>query len=583
MKKFKLAALAAFAPVALASMAHAADEKKPVTDAPRPPARASSLLQLQDGRAGGGNLIATTGIRGFTKPASANSRALILTVGDYAAPIPKLSGVPYDSTTATDIARRMGVPAANIKVLRDSQVTLAGLRQALDDLENDLSDDGQVFIYFSGHGGRTLVREPEGERCAEMLITADGQGMIDSELEQRLKRLSQKSQKTIVFLDACHSGGVTTRALGNARAPFTAKSYVTSESCSKPTNVLTRSLAKPQPPGAGGANFVHIAASRDSEISLDQPGRGGVASQAWLSCMAGAARDIDGSGGLSAAEIQACAQQQIERQISGAAGFAPHHVTITGNSSMVLSYAVKDTEAASAQASATAATAAPAPAAPIVPAAPIAPTAPIAAAPAKPTPMKPVAYVPPVPTSSPAAAPSPMAALNDIYSNRDDRRLVTITPSKTQLKIDKDILDFSITSREGGYLYLLMVGSDGKSFDLLFPNQLDRNNQLQPGASVRLPRSSWELTVQGPPGKDTLLAIVSDNPRDFDKAGLKPSGPFSVAQAVAAKDIQLVTAGATETPPAECSDGASTLRNLAIKKRCSTGYGAAMVTVEEVR
>jgi hypothetical protein len=127
-----------------------------------------------------------------------------------------------------------------------------------------------------------------------------------------------------------------------------------------------------------------------------------------------------------------------------------------------------------------------------------------------------------------------------------------------------------------------MVGSDGQTFDLLFPNQLDKQNIIEPGATVKLPRPSWELSAEGPPGKNTLLAIVTDNPRDFAQAGLKPSGPFSAVEAVAAKDIQLVTAGSNTPQDNECSNPAAT-RTLAVKKRCSTGYAAALLTIEEVK
>lgn len=55
-----------------------------------------------------------------------------------------------------------------------------------------------------------------------------------------------------------------------------------------------------------------------------------------------------------------------------------------------------------------------------------------------------------------------------------------------------------------------------------------------------------------------------------------------MVEAVAAKDIQLVTTGAAQPATPECSSAVST-RNLAISKRCSTGYAAALLTIEEVR
>ncbi|MCE1185347.1 MAG: caspase family protein [Rhodocyclales bacterium] len=250
-----------------------------------------------------------------------------------------------------------------------------------------------MFIYYSGHGGRQLVNEADGQqRCAEMLITYDGRGLLDSELETRLKALSGKTQKTIVFLDACHSGGVTTRSVAKGGPMYAAKAYVPDEgSCTKPTNVLTRGLAQTRAAGSGGGNFVHIAAARDSEISLDQPGKGGVATQAWQACLAGAAADLDGSGGLSAEEVRACAQARIDQQLSGGNGYLPHHVSLTGNSGMVLSYATRDADAAPAPAPAPAPGAAPSPA-PLKPAPAAQPTA---SATVTPPPARPVAAVPP--------------------------------------------------------------------------------------------------------------------------------------------------------------------------------------------
>jgi hypothetical protein len=588
----RLASLA-FATVlgATLGLAQAAEPKTEKTPAAKPMGGAA-LLQLDDGRSGRGNLIATTGIRGFSKPPSSTAHALIMTIGDYQGNIPKLKGVPFDSATATEIAHRMGVPAANIQTLKDGDLTLEGMRKAFNDLEAKLGGNDQVFIYYSGHGGRQLVQEDGIERCAESLITVDGYGFIDSEMEGVLKRLSSKSQKTIVFLDACHSGGVTTRSVNSANAAFSPKSYTPPGlSCTKPTNILTRSIGQPKPPGNGGANFVYIAAARDSEVSLDQPGRGGVASQAWLACMSGAAKDTDGSGGLSAEEIQTCAQEGIEQKLKGAQGFLPHHVSINGNPAMVLSYAAKETAPAVATSVSDAAPAT----SPVTSLATVPPTpsVTVAATPAASVAAAPPAATPPSTTAAPvkpaaqpvAAAPvkpSALAALNDIYNSRDDRRLVNLTTGNPTLKIGKDTIDITLTSREGGYVYLLMVGSDGQTFDLLFPNQLDRNNLIEPGASMRLPRPAWQLSAEGPPGKDTLLAIVTDNPRDFGDAGLKPSGPFSAVEAVAAKDIQLVTAGAARPADAECSNPTST-RNIAIRKRCSTGYAAALLTIEEVR
>lgn len=482
------------------------------------------------------------------KPPSAQTHALIMAIGAYEKPF-QLDGVGRDVETAREIAHRMGVGDANLHVWRDQQLTLDGMRRAFDELEARLIDDDQIFVYYSGHGGRQLVRDERGaERCAESLITVDGQAFLDAELDTRLKRMSAKAQKVVMFIDACHSGGVTTRGSVGV-SEFKAKHWngkgVGAEGCARPVNVLTRGIELGvRSAGSGGNNFAYIAAARDNEVSLDQASKGGVASQAWGACMGGEAKDLDGSGALSVEEIRRCAQERIDGQLKNVKDFMPHHVTVTGNSNLVLNYATRTP----------ASTPAPSVLPPAASATALTPT---------------------------AARPSPLAALKDIHSSRDDRRLVTLKTDRPQLRIGQDNLDFSVTSRETGYLYVMMAGSDGETFDLLFPNQIDRNNLIRANETLRLPRPGWQLTVQGPAGKDTLLAIVTDAPRDFSRAGLKPSGPFSVVDAIAAKDIQLVTATAPRADKDECGN-ARHQRNVAVQKSCSSAYGAGMLTIEEV-
>jgi hypothetical protein len=60
------------------------------------------------------------------------------------------------------------------------------------------------------------------------------------------------------------------------------------------------------------------------------------------------------------------------------------------------------------------------------------------------------------------------------------------------------------------------VGSDGKTFNLLFPNKLDGNNQVAAGAH-RFPRPNWRVRSGGPVGTSYLLAIVSPDKKDLGR------------------------------------------------------------------
>lgn len=473
--------------------------------------------------------------------AQAEVHALIMTIGDYQGGIPKLKGVMRDVESARSIAHLLGVKDENILQLRDEQLTLEGMQHAFDELDRRVVLGDKVFVYYSGHGGRQRVNDPE-ERCAESLVTVNGYGLVDAEMETRLKKLSERTQKIIAMFDACHSGGVATRGVRSAMfAPkYWSKGGEGGDACQKPVNVLTRGIKlATQSAGSGGKNYVYISAAKDNEISLDQPGKGGVATQAWLQCMSGEAVDMDKSGGLTVDEIQACAQKKIDVTMKGVQGFLPQHLSVVGNTQLVMTLASKNAEDL------------------------------------------PEPIDSPKPVVQPNVDSGAPATLLDIFNGRDDRRTVEITPTQNKLKIGNDKFSFSVRSTHAGYLYLLMVGSDGKTFDLLFPNKLDEDNYIKAEQSVQFPRSSWEVAPQGPAGKDHILAIVSDAPRDLSMLSVANAGPFSVVPATQGgkRGIQLVTSTASVALQAEC--GSTSKRNLAVRQVCSDAYGAALAVVEE--
>lgn len=499
-------------------------------------------------------LVCLLALCGFlaSAPARAETHALIMTIGNYQGGIPKLKGVARDVESARSIARLMGVKDENMQWLHDEQLTLDGMKQAFDELDKRVISGDKVFIYYSGHGGRQIVHDPV-ERCAESLVTVNGYGFTDAEMEVRLKKLSERTQKIITLFDACHSGGIATRTIGNAK--FTPKFWAKggSESCEKPVNVLTRGIKlATNSAGSGGKNYIYIAAAKDNEVSLDHPGKGGVATQAWLACMSGDAVDSDRSGGLTVEEIQACAQEKIDAQMKDSKDFLPQHLTVIGNPQLVMTLAGKNSDV------------------PQEPGGQVSNTPPVAQS-----------VSPPAPQHAQPEAEAP-ATLLDIFNGKDDRRMVEITPVKNKLKIGSDKFGFSLRSSHAGYLYLLMVGSDGKTFDLLFPNKLDGDNYIQAGQTVQFPRPNWEVVAQGPAGKDHVLAIVADAPRNLARLPMANAGPFSVVAASSngKRGIQLVTSTPSATIQGECSDTAK--RTLAVKQACSDAYGSALVVVEEV-
>ncbi|MEG4246249.1 caspase family protein [Microcoleus sp. Pol10_D6] len=75
----------------------------------------------------------------------------------------------------------------------------------------------QVYIYYSGHGGRATTIYPELKGGADQYdegivpsdIGAGGRYLLDVELATLLKRMTDKGLIVTVIMDSCHSGGVT--------------------------------------------------------------------------------------------------------------------------------------------------------------------------------------------------------------------------------------------------------------------------------------------------------------------------------------------------------------------------------------
>ena len=539
-----------------------------------------------------------------------------------------LEGVPHDVESAKRMAMAMGIPGNQIRLVRDQDATKENILKEIRQLGERTRDGGRTFIYFSGHG--TRYWDPTVNGCVEGLLTHDGQAITNAELAQATQKITSGADKIITMIDACHSGGVTsskaaTRSIGGIefKPKFTFKASSAADACSQPSNLKTRSLlGETTRLGALQENVVQITSSRPDEVSFDEPGKGGLATQGVRDCLLGKAVDKDGSGAVSLAEIQQCAQAFIDLRLKGVKDLTPHHVSVSGNRNLIpvalqrpataqvaapalaptpapatqpappvaatptptaavpaptapqpvttammantaptaTSTATSSTANAPATTSTSASRPPPTPtatvaqstASPAVTATPSpapssnpAPPRPVAAAPAAQRPEAAPAKPPTPPVAQPAQAqaqasvapaPEPMlaslATLADIEQQRDPRIVLDVKLSKSVLKIGKDALDLTIKSSHDGYIYMVLLGSDRKSFYVLYPNGLDKDNRIKAGQTRKLPRPDWQLEAAGPPGTDHLLVMVSSSPRQIDRLTMaEPSAanPFTFA------------------------------------------------------
>ena len=430
-----------------------------------------------------------------TTPAWAENHALIMWIGDYGNPKNNLPGIDLDAANARKIALAMGVPPANITEISNAQLTGENMAKGMVGLLKRINEGDKVFLYYSGHGAQVPGHETNA-KCTEALVARDGL-VLDADMQTVLTAMGQKASQVVMMNDSCFSGGAATKSLEapppGAKAKFlpadakTNSSVTSGYSCGDPTNTtkLARSLST-MAKDTRGPQVLYIAASNDTQVSFATR-EGSIGTLAWASCMQAAHADADRSGRINGEELQLCAQNFIDRRRT------KQTITLQGNAQLPLSFVKVDDNAAPAATQA----AAPAPAAA------------------------------PVPAAAPAAtsgAVNAARALHDLQAAADRALQVQISTARNSLRVGVDFLDFSVSTAKDGYLYLLQVGSDGQTFNLLFPNKLDDNNFLTAGTH-RFPRQTWRVRAGGPVGASHILAIVSPVKKDLSR-GMDVSSVF---------------------------------------------------------
>jgi len=535
-----------------------------------PAVQKSPLTQLPDGRqSGNNNQIMSSAIRDVKPdfkfpPALPSNHALIITVSEYQrSPLP---GVLNDRKLGIELARRFGVPPENIVELSEQQVTRDGLKEAFAAMDQAMLPGDKLYVYFSGHGARYLNRVTN--QCTESIVMQDMKVVSNTEFANMIKPLSAKADKTIVMLDSCHSGGVAqaagTRSLtAQMRAKFSPEA--SSPQCSAAVNEGTFAAARGVDFHTTDNNVVILAAARNNEVAWDTS-KGGAMTYNFEQCLNGGAVDSDHSGSLSMQELTDCVQARLDKTQEDS---SRQHATLAGNAGLVPSMA----DAGSAP---------PAPPAALsVPPAAAAPAATGAPAPPSPPASGPAAQAP-----APGASANVVAALTDIYNQRDDRWAVDATLAAPTLKIGAN-LELSIRSQRDGYVYVFYRGTTPDSFYLLFPNQLDSANSIAANQQIKLPRKDWSVTALGPKGTDHLMVMITETPRDFSSLALPAqyvsrSGPFEKIQPTAAAVASIGQAATLSSAlkQTECSSTAGK-RDMGVARRCSNVFGASVLSVEE--
>ena len=477
-----------------------------------------------------------------------NRAALIIGIEHYRNPVtaPSLLGVPADMNSAKQIAKAMGIPDKNVTVIQNQQATKRNLMEAFKKVSEFGANGGRVFIYFSGHGSRDY--DHKKKQCYEGLLSYDEELITNEEIASATQKLKDNVDKTIVLFDACHAGGVLktalqTRSAGSTPALSLTPKFVAKGSlddvmaCRSATNFQTRGLFDQATRlGALQENLVLISSARPDEVAWDEgPGAGGIATQALRDCLLGQARDTNASGAVTLEEIRACAQVKMDQKLPGPNPKASNLV-IRGNRNLIPVVATPTAPPPEpVMVAAVTPTKPPEQLAQNKPPVEVVPTkpAPVSSNPLKPPPV--VAAPTPAAPVSPQSVDAPLASLatlKDIEAQRNPMRKLDIKLAKKTLKINQDYLDLQIKSSHDGYLYLVLLGSDKKSFYMLYPNKLDGNNRIQAGKTINLPNQTWQIKAAGPAGVDHILVLVADSERDLktlEALGADKNSPFVYA------------------------------------------------------
>ena len=276
-------------------------------------------------------------------------------------------------------------------------------------------------------------------------------------------------------------------------------------------------------------NLVILAAARNNEVAWDTS-KGGALTYNFEQCLGGGATDTDHSGSISMQELTACVQARLDKTQEEA---ARQHATLAGNAALVPAFVDSSPSGAGA----------------------------------------------------PAAA-DPLATLNEIYNQRDDRWQVAGEPraADAQDRHQPRAVDPLAARRIRLHVLsghptrqLLSAVSESTRFE-----QCDCG---EPGAAAAAPglerdgaRASRHRSCDGDGHRDPAGLLGLALPAEYVSA----AGPFEkirpTAQAVA-HISQIATLSAAAGKAACQSTGDK--RDLGVARQCSNVFGASLVSVEE--
>jgi len=137
-----------------------------------------------------------------------NSFVLSIGIAKYRN-IQGLTKTTVDARDIHDLLLQSGYSSENCTLLLDERATKGAINHALDSLTRRATPDSTIILFFSGHGAQRIGGFEPGEYiCPVETNLSDLRQTAVSNLELTTALRSISAARLLVFLDACHSGGV---------------------------------------------------------------------------------------------------------------------------------------------------------------------------------------------------------------------------------------------------------------------------------------------------------------------------------------------------------------------------------------
>lgn len=94
----------------------------------------------------------------------------------------------------------------------DYEITSENIRNAFDEVSDEIDDNDRLFVYITGHGGRKKVRHKGDIEKRSTIGIKNRSGFASHELEEEIDDMD--FDRSIVYATTCYSGGVAERLAG---------------------------------------------------------------------------------------------------------------------------------------------------------------------------------------------------------------------------------------------------------------------------------------------------------------------------------------------------------------------------------